>query len=352
MGLRLTADRRSILWRPTGSLSVPDMGQARIARTRRAVVRLVTVVGGLPARASNVPYLRPLAAIAGTALVITVSWGAWRSADLDGLPTWALLGVGVLMMPLVLALNGAEFKLQASMVGVHLGWSETARYVGQASVANMLPVPGGPILRHRVLATRGASQRMAVRAQLMTAIWWLAAGLVVSGLSFVAAAGRWWLGLAMAAGGGVLWVAGWSMRPTTTDRLGDLGWLALVEVATVMLGAIRFWAVAVLIGATLDAAGAFSMAFTSPAAAALGIFPSGIGAREALIGVTAKVIEADASLLFLAAAIERVVSLVAAVPVLTWSLWGRRHPSHPEAGLPDAPPELGEDVNPMPASLD
>ena len=130
MGLRLTADRRSILWRPTGSLSVPDMGQARIARTRRAVVRLVTVVGGLPARASNVPYLRPLAAIAGTALVITVSWGAWRSADLDGLPTWALLGVGVLMMPLVLALNGAEFKLQASMVGVHLGWSETARYVG------------------------------------------------------------------------------------------------------------------------------------------------------------------------------------------------------------------------------
>lgn len=130
------------------------MGQARIARTRRAVVRLVTVVGGLPARASNVPYLRPLAAIAGTALVITVSWGAWRSADLDGLPTWALLGVGVLMMPLVLALNGAEFKLQASMVGVHLGWSETARYVGQASVANMLPVPGGPILRHRVLATR------------------------------------------------------------------------------------------------------------------------------------------------------------------------------------------------------
>lgn len=77
-----------------------------------------------------------------------------------------------------------------------------------------------------------------------------------------------------------MWVAGWSMRPTTTDRLGDLGWLALVEVATVMLGAIRFWAVAVLIGATLDAAGAFSMAFTSPAAAALGIFPSGIGARK------------------------------------------------------------------------
>ncbi|MGB4747456.1 MAG: hypothetical protein WBH39_17500, partial [Candidatus Microthrix parvicella] len=72
----------------------------------------------------------------------------------------------------------------------------------------------------------------------------------------------------------------------------------------------------------------------------------------ALIGVTAKVIEADASLLFLAAAIERVVSLVAAVPVLTWSLWGRRHPSHSEAGLPDASPELGEDVNPMPASLD
>lgn len=152
-----------------------------------------------------------------------------------------------------------------------------------------------------------------------------------------------------------MWVAGWSMRPTTTDRLGDLGWLALVEVATVMLGAIRFWAVAVLIGATLDAAGAFSMAFTSPAAAALGIFPSGIGAREALIGVTAKVIEADVPLLFLAAAIERVVSLVAAVPVLTWSLWGRRHPPtlrracpmpHPNSGRMSTrcPPRLTDEL--------
>lgn len=300
------------------------MSQAWIGRAQRAVVRVVTRASAWPARIASVPYVRPLAAVAGTALVISVSWGAWRSADLDGLPTWALLGVGLGMMPLVLALNGVEFKLQASMVGVHLGWTETARYVGQASVANMLPLPGGPVLRHRVLAARGASQRMAVRAQLMTAIWWLAAGLAISGVAFVAAADRWWLGLAMATGGAALGVVGWTMRPKSIDRTGDLGWLALVETATVIVGAFRFWAVALLIGASLDAAGALSMAFTTPAAAALGIFPSGIGAREALIGVSAEVIVADASLLFLAATIERVVSLVAAVPILTWSLWGGR----------------------------
>ena len=97
------------------------------------------------------------------------------------------------------------------------------------------------------------------------------------------------------------------------------------------------------------------MAFTTPAAAALGIFPSGIGAREALIGVSAEVIVADASLLFLAATIERVVSLVAAVPVLTWSLWGgrQRAAAVPIAADKDAEPEMktagpqvaGEDVS-------
>lgn len=179
------------------------------------------------------------------------------------------------------------------------------------------------MLRRR-LATRGASQHMAIRAQLMTAIWWLSAGLVISGVAFVVAAERWWIGLAMAAGGCVLAAAGWTMRPKVVDGVGVLGWLAVVETATVIVGALRFWAVAVLIGASLDTAGALSMAFTTPAAAALGIFPSGIGAREALIGVTARVIAADASLLFLAAAIERVVSLAAAVPALTWSLWGGR----------------------------
>ena len=133
--------------------------------------------------------------------------------------------------------------------------------------------------------------------------------------------------------------------------------LSAIEVATVVTGALRFWAVAVLIGASLDAAGALSMAFTTPAAAALGIFPSGIGVREALIGGAAKVILADASLLFLAATIERVVSLVAAVPLLTWSLWGGRRGARTPAadggisGGAEPGDRRADDADPTPRAL-
>jgi O6-methylguanine-DNA--protein-cysteine methyltransferase len=279
------------------------------------------------ARASGIPGLRPAAAVLGTALVVSVSWRAWVTTDLDGVPVWGMLAVAVAAVPAVLAVNGAEFRLQSGLVGVRLGGIETIRFVSQANVANMLPLPGGPVLRHRVLANRGASQRLAVRVQLLTAIWWLASGLAVSGVALVVAADRPWFGWLAVAGGAVLGVAGWSMRPRPVTHPSRLAWLAVVELGSVIIGAARLWAFAVLLGATLDAAGAMSMAFTTPAAAALGIFPSGIGAREALVAATAELVGVDAALMFLAATLERVMSLVAAVPLLLWSLWGRRHPS-------------------------
>ena len=289
--------------------------------------RGISVVSELSKRLAAVPAVRPVAALLGTALVVLASWRAWVGAELTDVPVFAMLAVGVAFLPAVLAVNGAEFWLQASLVDVRLGPVETLRYVSQANVANMLPFPGGPLLRHRVLANRDASQRLAVRAQLFTAVWWLASGLAISGVGLVFAADRWWLGGFAIIGGVALGYAGWSMRVRSAPRADHLRLLALVEVCTVIIGSARLWAIAALLGARLDLPGAATFSFTTPAAAALGIFPSGIGAREALVAGTADVIGADVALLFLAATLERVVSLIAAVPVLLWSLW------HPGAEL-------------------
>lgn len=143
--------------------------------------RGISVVSELSKRLAAVPAVRPVAALLGTALVVLASWRAWVGAELTDVPVFAMLAVGVAFLPAVLAVNGAEFWLQASLVDVRLGPVETLRYVSQANVANMLPFPGGPLLRHRVLANRDASQRLAVRAQLFTAVWWLASGLAISG---------------------------------------------------------------------------------------------------------------------------------------------------------------------------
>ena len=272
-------------------------------------------------RLAGIPRLRPAAATVGTLLVAFVSWRAWQGAQFDDVSVPALIAVAVLTVPLVLAADGAEFALQGAMVGVHLPPVESVRQVSRANVANLLPLPGGPVLRHRVLATRGAPQRSAARAQLITGIWWLACGLAVSGLALMAAADRWWLGGLALLGGLAFGGIGWTVRPRAATTV-QLGSLALVELAKVVVGATRFWLVALLLGAELSGLGAMSTAFTTPAAAALGIFPSGIGAREALVGGVAGLIGADAALLFLAATIERVVATVSMLPVLVWAMWG------------------------------
>ncbi|MEZ5381614.1 MAG: hypothetical protein R2754_07430 [Microthrixaceae bacterium] len=319
------------------------MTLSRRARLEAAVSRAVGAASSAMARASAIPGLRPAAAVLGTALVVAVSWRAWVTTDLDGVPVAAMLGVAVAAFPAVLAVNSAEFRLQAELAGVRLGAVETVRFVSQANVANMLPLPGGPVVRLRVLARRGASQRLGVRIQLLTAVWWLASGLMVSGLALAVAADGPWLGALAGAAALVLGVAGWGMRPRSAPHPSHLGWLAVVELCSVIVGAARLWAIAVLLGATLDAAGAMSMAFTTPAAAALGIFPSGIGAREALVAATAELIGADAAVMFLAATLERVMSLIAAVPLLVWSLWERRHPKADSAMAVAAPNQRGDE---------
>ena len=218
--------------------------------------------------------------------------------------------------------NAMSRKHAAAMVGVDLPPVESVRQVSRANVANLLPLPGGPVLRHRVLASRGAPQRPAARAQLITGIWWLANGLTVSGLALMAVADRWWIGGLGVLGGATFAVIGWTVRPRSALTV-QMGSLMAVELVKVVVGATRFWLIALLLGAELGWLGAMSTAFTVPAAAALGIFPSGIGAREALVGGVAELIGASAALLFLAATIERVVATVAMLPVLVWALWGR-----------------------------
>lgn len=240
--------------------------------------RGISVVSELSKRLAAVPAVRPVAALLGTALVVLASWRAWVGAELTDVPVFAMLAVGVAFLPAVLAVNGAEFWLQASLVDVRLGPVETLRYVSQANVANMLPFPGGPLLRHRVLANRDASQRLAVRAQLFTAVWWLASGLAISGVGLV---------LRLIAGGlgdspssvEWLWVTPVGACECARRPADHLRLLALVEVCTVIIGSARLWAIAALLGASLDLPGAATFSFTTPAAAALGIFPSGIGAR-------------------------------------------------------------------------
>ncbi|MBK7167172.1 MAG: hypothetical protein IPH81_18440 [Candidatus Microthrix sp.] len=302
------------------------------SRLESVAARVLALLGEWSRRMAGIPGLRPVAATLGTLLVVFVSWRAWQGAEFGDVSVLALMAVGVLTVPLLLAADAAEFALQGAMVGVHLPAVESVRQVSRANVANLLPLPGGPVLRQRVLSTRGAGQRSAARAQLITGIWWLACGLTVSGLALMAAADRWWIGGLALLGGLGFGGIGWTVRPRAATA-----WPAgFARDGRAGEGGDRsdsVWIVALLLGAELRWLGALSTAFSTPAAAALGIFPSGIGAREALVGGVAELIGASAALLFLAATIERVVATVAMLPVLVWAMWGEAEAAACEARL-------------------
>ena len=58
-------------------------------------------------RLAGVPGLRPVAATAGTLLVVFVSWKAWQGAQFDDVSVPALIAVAAFAVPLVLAADGA-----------------------------------------------------------------------------------------------------------------------------------------------------------------------------------------------------------------------------------------------------
>jgi hypothetical protein len=231
---------------------------------------------------------------------------------------WWLFAIVGIAGPLISTwLNGAEYVVQARVLNVDVPLIEGIRISVLGTAANLLPVPGSVLVRTHALASSGSGYKRATTTTIMAGTAWIGTTAVfaaILGLSTGARRAAPPVGLI---GIGLVVATYLLVRRARPDAgTGNIfGRLILVEAATAWVGAARFFGVLYALGIHVSTGQAMALALASVVASAAGIFPAGIGIREALAGGVSAVVGLPAAAGVVASAADRVAGLIVLVVI-------------------------------------
>lgn len=263
------------------------------------------------------PTQRALASTLGAAILI--AGAAYSISRLDirwsDIATTPLLMNLFFVQPAIVALAAITLRLSGLAVGAQIALMPAARAVGYATFAEILPLPGGALVRGAALVRAGADIGRAARIVTVTAF--LSLALIVA----VAASALTFLGtpeaLPLAVAGLIATVFfGWRIH-----RSAGL-WLTAAIVA-IRLGTVAASGVSVYLALrTLSEAGTLTEALIVSVSGTLGsvvtIVPAGLGIGEGIAAALATLTGIAPAAAFLALALHRTLALLASLVAALW----------------------------------
>ena len=244
------------------------------------------------------------------ALVVASVWG-WRSAGVSfsRLDWWALGIAFAVGSPATLVLKMLEYDAAARLIGSRAAPRRALEVAVVSSAANLLPLPGSMLVTTRSLSEQGATYGSAAIASAIPGLAWLALAAIIGGVSIVIA-GSAFIGVAIGIGGIVGLLAAGALFRRTAPRDGRVQ-LALrivaIEGSWILLSGFRLWLILKAIGVTATPAQVLALALAGAMSVAIGFFPAGLGAREALIALLSPIIKLPLSEGIVLGVIDRVV---------------------------------------------
>lgn len=214
----------------------------------------------------------------------------------------ALVGV-----PTAIALNAVETRLAATLVGASFAWSQSLRIGLLSSAANMLPLPGGALVRVAALKGAGASLLRSSVTTTLTAAIWLGLALLYAGLLVLPAN-------PMAASllltfGTIATVAFCAALFRACRSMKLVAIVIFVRSAAIGVGVLRMYWVLIALGVAVTYRDVGLFAVADVAGSAVSIVPAGLGISEAIAAALAPLIQVPAAAAFLAVGLNRVIAL-------------------------------------------
>lgn len=239
--------------------------------------------------------------------------------------------------PLTVLANAAEYRVMGAVNGHRIAWRDATQLTVLAAVANLLPLPGGVVVRTQALRRQGTSTGRALQANLAAGLAWIACGALAVGALLLARPPHRLLavGLLLAAVGLVAAVAALLHRAAPGRAATHLGQLLGIEAGIVAVSATRVWLAFALLGFAAQPAQAVAISGSVIVAAAIGIFPAGLGLREALAGAIAVAVDLPANRAVAATAADRVAAQVGLALVAGTLALVLRGPAVDEEALDD-----------------
>lgn len=242
-------------------------------------------------------------------LAVAVTYSIRNFPETDGVRWPLLLVVGLVAPACTIWLNAKEFQIQALIADQSVGLVEACRVSVLGTTANLLPLPGAVLVRTQALASGGSSYAGAAKINAASGLVWLGLSAVISAVGF-AVLGSWVIASIGFASG----VIAWGLGAVTATRVGatrrQLASISFVEASLTVLAAIRAYGVLLALSVLVQPSQALALAVSGAVASAAGVFPAGIGLREALSGVVATLVDLEPAVGIGAAAADRAAGLV------------------------------------------
>jgi hypothetical protein len=230
--------------------------------------------------------------------------------DLGQVAPGFLLLSALITIPAAIVLNAAETKLSARLAGANFDWLQATHIGLVSSAANMLPLPGGPLVRIGALKLAGASLLQGGIATTLIAAIGLGLAFACAGASTVGSHPT--VGMPFLAAGGIA-TAACAIALVRLGRSWSLvGMVLVAKSAGIAVGLLRmYWTLAAL-GLMVSFTQLCAFSVSDVAGSVVSIVPAGLGINEAVAALMAPLVAVPSTLAFLAVGINRVIS----VPVL------------------------------------
>jgi hypothetical protein len=208
-------------------------------------------------------------------------------------------------------LSAIEYKLSLRLTGADSDSRSALQLSVFASIANVLPLPGGLAIKLKGMTEHGAQVRRAVGAALLTGLIWLSLSAAALALALPSYRSEASIAAALLLAGSVTSLAMGRFRIVPAAQL------VIVESLFVVSAATRFYLVLDAIGVVRDPIDSMALAASGSLASTLGIVPGALGVFEALSAGLALIIGLPAGAGLLGAVVLRVLLFGS---LLLWSV--------------------------------
>lgn len=294
------------------------------ARRRSVVERLIGMTREARgwSRRHRLPLLAAALAlfVGGLVYSITTLKLEWQDLHLT-----SLLMLVFALGPVTIVYSAINMQVMARAIGVHVDFWHGVRVSAFAQVAELLPIPGGAIVRTAALMERGGTTGKSAGIVAAFALLWIGCAALGGGIAL----------RSNGAFGPLLTLAGIVAISAITFWLaGNAGWkIALIAFALRLIGlclvATRIAVAFLVIGLLIDSADAFAFAFAIVLGSAASIVPAGLGIGEGLSALMAGPTGISTAAAFTAAAINRLAGFAVNMSVAGLATIFHREPIAP-----------------------
>ena len=272
--------------------------------------------------------------------------GALSLPDVEQEPRWELLAVvGLVGLPLTLAVNAAEYQVTAAILDYRIPFVAALRVGVLATAANLLPIPGAVLVRAHAVRKLGAPYGKIVLSTGAVGICFVGTTCLMAGAVLAASGELAFGGVLLGAGLVLLALALVLLVRERGRRTGVRLLLATAARATaaIVVKAGRLYLILVAFGYDAGVTQALTLTLAAIIALSLGFFPGGLGAAEVLAAALSPLVGLSAAVGFVASAVDRLVSLfgLAVIAGGVILLDRRRHRAGSSRGEQAAPPASG-----------